>query len=70
MIKFLKNLQLRYKILFLTILFIVLFLSLFFIHKFSPSHIHELSFIFLDVNNIVVSFFEVVFIAILQKKNF
>ena len=62
MIKFLKNLQLRYKILFLTILFIVLFLSLFFIHKFSPSHINELSFISLDLNNIVVSFFEVIFI--------
>ncbi len=64
MIKFIKTLRTTHKVLLLVALFIGLFIAFFFIHKFSPEHIHDLSISTLTLNNFVVSFFEVVFIFV------
>ncbi len=64
MVQFIKTLRTVHKVLLLTALFAVLFVSFFFIHKLSPGHIHDLSISSLVLNNFIVSFSEVVFIFV------
>ena len=65
MIKLLKNLKTKHKVLFLTVLFIGLFASLFFIHKLWPEHAHKTSLSFIFIDNFVISFFEAIFISLI-----
>jgi hypothetical protein len=62
MVQFIKTLKTIHKVLLLTALFIVLFVSFFFIHKLSPGHLHDLSISALVLNNFIITFSEVAFI--------